>query len=65
MIMIRLNLADHYQSSGRHAEARALVQEALRTNPELTTADVFRYGLDSRITDAEPFRDNLSAAGLP
>ena len=65
LIMVRLNLADHHQSHGRPEEAAALVREVLRVQPDLTADEVFRRGITARVADAESYRSNLRAAGLP
>ncbi len=64
LIVARIPLAALYESEGRHEEARALAQEILRVNPDLTAesaTDLFQaLGLD--LDDAI---GNLRSAGLP
>ena len=53
-----------YESGGRHEEARALAQEMLRVNPDLTaesaTELVLAFGFDR-----DEAIGNLRSAGLP
>ncbi len=53
-----------YESEGRHEEARALAQEILRVNPDLTaesaTELVLAFGFDR-----DEAIGNLRSAGLP
>jgi hypothetical protein len=64
MILARIPLAVLYESEERHEEARALVQEILRVNRDLTAelatelAQVGGFDPDDAI-------DNLRRAGLP
>ncbi len=53
-----------YESQGRHAEARALVEAILAVNPELTTETLTAFGPMSpsqRVT----FQESLRRAGMP
>ena len=64
MILARIPLAALYESEGRHKEARALAQEMLRVNPDLTAESAARlarvagFDMDKAVT-------NLRSAGLP
>ncbi len=64
MILARIPLAALYESEGRHEEARALAQEILAVNPNLTAEWATQQALAARF-DAEEFGDNLRSAGLP
>jgi TolB-like protein/class 3 adenylate cyclase/Tfp pilus assembly protein PilF len=65
LIMVRLDLADHYARSGDLGLARALVTEVLEIQPALTADHVFRAAVSSRSFDRDSFRANLHEAGLP
>ncbi len=60
MILPRIGLAAHYESVGRHREARTLVQEVLRVNPNLT-AEI----ANSMFLRREEWPTLLRRAGLP
>ncbi len=60
MIIPRIGLAAHYESVGRHEEARTLVKEILRVNPDLT-ADV----ANSLSLRRDDWPTLLRRAGLP
>jgi adenylate cyclase len=65
LISPRLILADYSVEAGDLVEARALIGEALRVQPELTADLVFESGIETRILDPERGRRNLRKAGLP
>ena len=60
MIIARVALAAHFESVGRHQEARVLVQEVLRVNPNLT-AEV----ASSMSVGRDEWPTLLRRAGLP
>ena len=60
MILSRISLAAHFESIGRHPEARVLVQEILRVNPDLTAE-----AASSMFLIAEDWPMLLRRAGLP
>ena len=67
-IVARVGLAAFYESQGRHREARAVAQEILRVNPQLTAELVSGHGFFSIILDEgqrAEFAKNLRNAGLP
>ena len=67
-IFSRVGLVGVYESRGRHAEARAEVQEILRVNPDLTADLVLRAPAVGFMLDAKAraqLRDQLRSAGLP
>jgi adenylate cyclase len=61
-----LSLAARYEATGRHEQARAVLGEALRVNPELSV-EALRHHSDivARTPDLEAFLAQLRAAGLP
>ncbi len=61
MILARIPLAAIYESEGRHEEARAVVQEILRVNPDLTADHAAQ--LTVRATPEQT--KALRSAGLP
>ncbi len=63
-IIARIPLAVLYESEGRHEEARALAQEILRVNRDLTAESAVEL---SRMLgfDRDEVIDNLRSAGLP
>jgi adenylate cyclase len=61
MILARIPLAAHYESEGQHEEARAVVDEILRVNPDFTVEDAIRL---SRLPDSEAWAGDLRKAGL-
>jgi len=61
----RLLLAAHYQTTDRHEEAHALIQEALQVNPALTTDALRHHKLNRARPDLEQHLAALRAAGLP
>jgi len=65
LVLIRVLLADHYERSGRHAEAGAAAREILRVNPDMSAERAAALSplvpADSRRAAAE----NLRRAGLP
>jgi len=64
MILARIPLAALYESEGRHEEARALGQEILRVNPDLTAESATELALAWGF-DRDDVIDNLRSAGLP
>ena len=67
-ILARIGLAGVYQSRGRHADARAEVQDILRVNPDLTAELAVEIPLLQAMLDAKrrgELRDQLRLAGLP
>jgi hypothetical protein len=64
MITARIPLAALYQSEGRHEEARALAQEILRVNRDLTAESATELALTLGF-DRDEAIDNLRRAGLP
>ncbi|MCH6563964.1 MAG: tetratricopeptide repeat protein, partial [Myxococcales bacterium] len=64
MILARIPLAALYESEGRHEEARALAQEILRVNRDLTAESATELALTFGF-DGDEFRDNLRSAGFP
>jgi adenylate cyclase len=65
LVLIRVLLADHYERSGRHAEAAAAVREIQRVNPEI---DAERAAALSPLIPAEArpeAAEILRRAGLP
>ncbi len=68
LILPRLELADYYAGSGRLDEARVLVEEILRVNPELTAENARELAgraMARNAEDASALAENLKAAGLP
>jgi len=64
----RLPLAWHYELEGRHAEARAVVQEILQINPEVTGEELMQWLNLARIFDEDERAEIIRAlrrAGLP
>jgi tetratricopeptide (TPR) repeat protein len=64
MILARIPLAALYESEGRHEEARALAQEILRVNRDLTAESATELALTLGF-DRDEAIDNLRRAGLP
>ncbi len=64
LIVARIPLAALYESEGRHEEARALAQEILRVNPDLTAESATELALGLGF-DRDDAIDNLRSAGLP
>ncbi len=64
MIRARIPLAALYESEGRHEEARALVREILRVNPDLTAESAAGVALGFGFDKNEATED-LRSAGLP
>jgi tetratricopeptide (TPR) repeat protein len=64
MILARIPLAVLYESEGRHEEARALAQEILRVNRNLTAEAAIELVLEAGF-DTDEAIDNLRSAGLP
>jgi adenylate cyclase len=64
MIIARIPLAALYESEGRHEEARALAQEILRVNRDLTAESATELALTLGF-DRDEAIDNLRRAGLP
>ncbi len=68
LIAPRLQLVAMYDSQGRHEEARTLVREILRINPELTADLLATSGPVAVMFDGREkaeLRDQLRRAGLP
>ena len=70
LLLARIPLAIHYEDTGRHDEARAVVQEIRRVNPEMTAALAFdALPGDGRplFPDSDPAHEiaSLRQAGLP
>ena len=63
-IVARIPLAALYESEGRHEESRALVQEILAVNPNLTAESAAQLVLIWGF-DRDEAGDNLRSAGLP
>jgi hypothetical protein len=61
MILSRISLAAHFESIGRHPEARTLVREILRVNPNLT-AEIASMTPGA---DRDDWPTLLRRAGLP
>jgi tetratricopeptide (TPR) repeat protein len=64
MIIARIPLAALYESEGRQEEARALAQEILRVNRDLTAESATDLALTMGF-DRDEAIDNLRSAGLP
>ena len=64
MIRARIPLAALYESEGRHEEARTLVQEILRVNPDLTAESATELALALGFDRDDAIR-TLRRAGLP
>jgi adenylate cyclase len=64
LIVARIPLAVLYESEGRHEEARALAQEILRVNRDLTAESATELALTLGF-DRDEAIDNLRRAGLP
>ncbi|MEE8507712.1 MAG: tetratricopeptide repeat protein, partial [Myxococcota bacterium] len=64
LITARIPLAVLYESEGRHEEARALAQEILRVNPDLTAESATELVLALGF-DRDEAIGNLRSAGLP
>ena len=64
LILARIPLAALYESAGRHEEARALAQEILRVNPDLTAESATELALGWGFAPDDAI-DNLRSAGLP
>jgi tetratricopeptide (TPR) repeat protein len=64
LIMARIPLAALYESEGRHEEARALAQEILRVNRDLTAESATALALTLGF-DTDEAIGNLRSAGLP
>jgi tetratricopeptide (TPR) repeat protein len=69
LILARVGLAVEYEQAGRHADAQQVVQEILKTNPQITTDAVVLLipGLDSIFDkeETEEIKAGLRSAGLP
>ena len=63
-ILARIPLAALYESEGRHEEARALAQEILRVNPDLTAESATELARAGGF-DTDDAIDHLRRAGLP
>jgi tetratricopeptide (TPR) repeat protein len=61
MIVARVSLASHYAQTGFREQARAILDEALAVNPELTLEAVKRASFVPR---SDGFLDGLRSAGL-
>ena len=57
-------LVQIYDSRGRHAEARALVEAILAINPELTAETITARGMLS-VTNRRAHQESLRRAGMP
>ncbi len=64
MILARIPLAVLYEAEGRHEEARALAQEILRVNPDLTAKAATELAVVGGF-DRDESIGNLRSAGLP
>ncbi|MBW2291724.1 MAG: tetratricopeptide repeat protein [Deltaproteobacteria bacterium] len=64
-ISARVLLATIYEGKDRHEEARKLVQEILRVNPQLTVAATSQRMSFPGADAAREFKENLRRAGLP
>ncbi len=64
LIVARIPLAALYESEGRHEEARALAQEILRVNRDLTAESATELALAFGFDRDDAIR-NLRRAGLP
>ena len=64
LIIARIPLAALYESEGRHEEARALAQEILRVNRDLTAEAATELALALGF-DRDEAIDHLRSAGLP
>ena len=64
LILPRIPLAVLYESEGRHEEARALAQEILRVNPDLTAESATKLALVGAFKSEDAI-DHLRSAGLP
>ncbi len=64
IIVARIPLAALYASEGRHEEARALAQEILRVNRDLTAESATELALTLGF-DRDEAIENLRSAGLP
>ncbi len=64
LITARIPLAALYESEGRHEEARALAQEILRVNRDLTAESATELALALGF-DRDEAIGNLRSAGLP
>jgi tetratricopeptide (TPR) repeat protein len=69
LILARVGLAVEYEQAGRHADAQQVVQEILKTNPQITNDAVVLLipGLDSIFDkeETEEIKAGLRSAGLP
>ena len=65
MIVARVGLAAIYEGEGRHDEAREVVREMLRVNPQLTIEATSRILRFPSADAAREFKENLRKAGLP
>ena len=70
MVLARIPLVIYYEKIGRHADARTVAREILRTNPDITAEQAFIAlpGHDTGLFGAaDPAGDveNLRSAGLP
>jgi hypothetical protein len=60
------SLVSYYEGAGRHEEARALVADIRRVNPELRADDIgTRCSVGGSAEDLVTTRENLRRAGLP
>lgn len=64
-IPARLQLAYHYETTGQHPRARQMVDEILRTNPELTVSDTQYFARALLPDDQTPYFEALRQAGMP
>jgi hypothetical protein len=65
LVLIRVLLADHYERSGRHAEAATLVQEILRVNPEISAERAVTLSPLIPADAKQEAAEVLRRAGLP
>lgn len=65
-ILVRLALAARSEETGRHEQARSVLEEALRVNPKLSVEGLrHHHAFEASTPDPDTFLAQLHAAGLP
>jgi hypothetical protein len=66
LLPVLFSLASHYEGSGRHAEAQAVVADIRSVNPELRADDIgSKCSVGGSPGDVATQREKLRHAGLP
>jgi hypothetical protein len=65
LLPVLFSLGSYYEGAGRHEEARAVVAEIRRVNPELRADDIGSKCSIGGSAEDSATRENLRRAGLP